>query len=1163
MATHSPLQNALKILRLALAPDRVSCADADCFAVSQDLWPRNILRMYHGQAPTQPAAVVWPQDVAEIQQVLAWANAHSVSVVAYGAGSGVVGGTTVAAHQVVIDLKRMQRVCEIDIPGRTCTAESGIMGELLERQLQRAGMSQGHFPSSIYCSTLGGWLATRSAGQASCRYGKIEDQVLGGVVVLGDGRVAKQIARPGLSPLFAGLMGNEGVLGIWAQATLRIHPLPEAKAFLAFDFPDLERALLAARCMLLEGLTPSILRIYDPLDTLLHRDTHGPRRRRDRGPSWSAALGAFLPNVVSYVGDRLSQQCRCIIITEGAQAVVNHDAQRIADIAQTYAGRAQGQAPARAWYNKRYAVSYRMSNVFRAGVAVDTMEVAAPWECLIPVYAAVKRAGLACGAQVMAHFSHMYLEGGSIYFTYAMPAAGGEAAYDRLWEATLNAAIDHGANVSHHHGVGQLKSAALRRAWGDYGAALSSLRRACDPNQILNPATLAMHSLAKAGVAAASPEAGPHARWMVARPEDTIGDLEALLARHGQTLGWTAALFPEACVLESTRRGRLWRINPQLGVIEPLVMGVDANLERTTHTFAAAPRAAQGPDLLATLLENSVTRIWVRTQKVAIHTWHAYMPRAAALANAQHLVQHPLAERLQCTMRWRGDGTVELFLTSDHEHPAHAELVRQLLPDASLHLGPWPHLEPCPDNAVRLAATWIEARTHWSAQFEAESEAFMWVDPAGMLGFIDARTQARMLQNGRCDHFFDDGITHNAPVATQVPHVQKPGNDTPVSDPAPPPQKEVAAESFAKPSAIACQAHRAALENCTFCPKLCRFACPVATATGNEANIPRQMMLATRLSAKRQRALTPSVAATLYTCVDCRGCRTFCDHDNDVSTTLQQARASLWGTDLVPLAVRRVCETLAARGAMPDSDASACVASLPRSDGERTALFLGCQNEIASIPAAQGALALTQASHGDTRLIDGGAQCCGHPLLRWGHKEAFMAHASRFAASLPRQLQLLVVDDPGCAYTLGTLYAEVAHVAMPEVTWAAKLLPAHAVAPVAGEHALHDSCFATRWLDQATLRETYVPKSRVLPSVVEGESGCCGGMLLPFYDLEMADNVSRQRVADIVGNSARRIVSPSPTCSRRLRQVQAPVDDLFALWHRSCDVPPGEGANIV
>jgi Fe-S oxidoreductase len=362
---------------------------------------------------------------------------------------------------------------------------------------------------------------------------------------------------------------------------------------------------------------------------------------------------------------------------------------------------------------------------------------------------------------------------------------------------------------------------------------------------------------------------------------------------------------------------------------------------------------------------------------------------------------------------------------------------------------------------------------------------------------------------------------------------------------------------------VACQSHRAALDNCTFCPKLCRFACPVATATGNEANIPRQMMLATRLSVVRQRTLTPSVSRTLYSCVDCRGCRTFCDHDNDVSMTLQQARAELWNTDFVPPAVRRVCESLASSGAVPGSEPSALAGSLSKSEGEHTALFLGCQNDVASIPAARGAHALAQACYGATRLIDGGSQCCGHPLLRWGHKAAFIAHASRLAASLPRHLQRLVVDDPGCAYTLGTLYQDVANVAMPDVTWAADLLPAHAVASALGEHALHDACFATRWLKKPTLRETFVPQSCVPGSVLEGESGCCGGMLLPFYDLKTANSVASQRVTDLIGDSTRRIVSPSPTCSRRLRSVYASVDDLLAIWHRSLGTVAGEGANIV
>ena len=138
---------------------------------------------------------------------------------------------------------------------------------------------------------------------------------------------------------------------------------------------------------------------------------------------------------------------------------------------------------------------------------------------------------------------------------------------------------------------------------------------------------------------------------------------------------------------------------------------------------------------------------------------------------------------------------------------------------------------------------------------------------------------------------------------------------------------------------------------------------------------------------------------------------------------------------------------------------------------------------------------------------------------------------------------------------LGTLYREVARVDMPDVAWVADLVPPHAISPALSEHALHDACFATRWLKKPTLRAVYAPKSAAPHAILEGESGCCGGMLLPFYDPATADAVARRRVAELTGTTARRIVSPSPTCSRRLRQVQAPVDDLLALWHRGTSGP--------
>lgn len=1133
MSSASHVAHAVAALGAALPPGRCSTDAADLFAVSQDLWPRNVLRLYHGRAAVLPAAVVWPQSTLEVQQIVCWALEHRIALVPYGGGSGVVGGTTVGALQVVVDMKRMHRLVTVDADGLVFTAESGIMGELLERQLQRAGFSQGHFPSSIYCSTLGGWLATRSAGQASCRYGKIEDQVVGGVAVLGDGSIVEQSARPTLSPTFCALTGNEGVLGIWTQATVRMHPLPEHRAFLAFDFPDLARALDATRAMLLEGLSPSVLRIYDPLDSLLHRDTHSRREHRDRGPSWSAAVGAYWPQLVGGVGERIAKQCRCIAIYEGATAWVTYAAARMEAIARGHGAQARGPQPAQAWYDKRYAVSYKMSNVFRAGVAVDTMEVACQWHQIIPVYHAVKRAGLRCGAQVLAHFSHLYSEGGSIYFTYAFPASRGESAYDTLWEVVLSAAMENGANVSHHHGVGQLKSAALQRLYGDGGAALHAQRRAFDPQRVLNPATLAMHRATRPPLPKADAPCDRQTRMARVDPTDTLAAVEARLAHLDQTLGAAAALFGQMTVLAAARAELLWRVNPQLDIVESLLMGVDAAIGRAEHLFTPAPRAAQGPDLRHELLQHAVQQLWLRTEALpAPQAWRATVAWNEGVRVAQHISQHAMAHGLMVSLAGMDAQAVQVTVQSRHPHPEHAALVLDMLPHAEatahFHGEPWPSVA----KATRISLAWAELRACLATMATLPRIAIPWIDSVGGVVIVGWEDDAFQMPSTLAPYTHE--VTHTPPLSR-----------TPCQAPtAGPPLAVAAALGWALPPD---HPKRAALDNCTYCPKLCRFSCPVPSATGNEATIPRQMMLVTRLDVARQRALSPEAARTLYSCVDCRGCRTFCDHDNDVATALIHTRQDLWQTELVPRPVRQVCEHLSSTGAMPAVDPTArlATAGVP---GSRTTLFFGCQNHGASQSAMEAAHALAQQTHGGVRIAYGSGHCCGHALYRWGARDAFAAHARAFAKGLPPGTVDLIVDDPGCAYAFDTLYRQVADVAMPQVHWVPDLLPRVGWTDALHDYALHDACFGTRWLGRPPLRQILALKKHAPGSILEGEAGCCGGMLLPFFDADVAVQVARARVADVQAGAGHRIVSPSPTCSRRLRHVHAPVDDLVAVW---------------
>lgn len=245
--TTSPLPPSLT---RALPEVRTSTDPADRVAYARDLWPRHHLAVRAGNvAAHRPAGIVWPTSTEEVARIVRWANETETPIVPFGAGSGVCAGVLPSEKMIVVDLKRMAKVRRLDGPARTLDVEAGHMGLPLEEELERKGFTLGHFPSSILCSTVGGWVAARSAGQCSGKYGKIEDMVLALECVTGAGEIVTlrhRTSGPNLIPL---VVGSEGTLAIVTSATLRIHRAPTTRAFAAYSFPTTKHGWEAMRAM--------------------------------------------------------------------------------------------------------------------------------------------------------------------------------------------------------------------------------------------------------------------------------------------------------------------------------------------------------------------------------------------------------------------------------------------------------------------------------------------------------------------------------------------------------------------------------------------------------------------------------------------------------------------------------------------------------------------------------------------------------------------------------------------------------------------------------------------------------------------------------------------------------------------------------------------------
>jgi alkyldihydroxyacetonephosphate synthase len=535
------LQRELEVI---FGARRVSMRQVDLETYSRDMWPRLLLAHRDGTPPPhRPHAVVWPEHVREVVAVVKLARDHGLPIVPYGGGSGVCGGAVPIRGGITVDTKRMQQLRSVRSDELICDVEGGLSGERFERELARRGYTFGHFPSSIYCSTVGGWLATRAAGQLSTKYGKVEDRVVGLTVVTGRGEVIdtdgpnRALRGPSWTQL---IVGSEGTLGLILSARLRVAPAPQLRVFRGYEVDDIATGLGAIRRVLQKGLRPAVVRLYDELDTLINSFSHHdasaepvdampapvppiatgalpawpgePERGDDgivdrlialakskvtRGNVMHTALGhsALVNKLADTVAGRLARRgCRMVIGLEGSRIRTEVEAALTFAELESAGARDRGEEPGWAWLRHRYAVSYRMSPVFRDGAFVDTMEVASSWSLLPDLYRSV-RAAIGRHAVVMAHFSHAYADGCSIYFTFAGTADTTQAAerlYDSIWRDGIETTTRVGGTISHHHGVGLLKAPYMVGEHREAMAIFEAAKLSLDPDGIFNPGKMGL-----------------------------------------------------------------------------------------------------------------------------------------------------------------------------------------------------------------------------------------------------------------------------------------------------------------------------------------------------------------------------------------------------------------------------------------------------------------------------------------------------------------------------------------------------------------------------------------------------------------------------------------------------------------------------------------------
>ncbi len=485
-------------LERAVTADQVTVDRLDRLVHARGKSIRDLVRQRRGEMPRVPDVVVYPGDEDEVTAVLKAALAADAVVIPFGGGSSISGSLEAPAGEsrpvISVDTGRLDRVLAIDSDSRLARVQAGVFGPHLEEQLRAQGYTLGHYPDSFTHSTLGGWIATRSSGMQSDRYGDIADLTRGLRVITPSGTlITRPVPASSTGPSVREMvLGSEGRLGIITEATVHVRRLPESRQILGYLFPTFVAGLAAMRDIAASECSVSVTRVSDAAETQFSFATRKHSSLFEK--LQSKALTTYLRR---RLGFDLNQMCLSFIGFEGSEGHVAEQRKAVGKIVKRHGGLCVGSGPGALYDQKKFDTPYIRDFLLDRGVAADVSETAMPWSRLTPVYDAVVAAGHGAFAQLgvegylMCHLSHSYHGGACLYFTFAFqPNPGSEmlAEYDVVKSAIQQAFVDNGATLSHHHAVGTEHARWLGQDISAPGVAMiEALFAGTDPGRNLNP----------------------------------------------------------------------------------------------------------------------------------------------------------------------------------------------------------------------------------------------------------------------------------------------------------------------------------------------------------------------------------------------------------------------------------------------------------------------------------------------------------------------------------------------------------------------------------------------------------------------------------------------------------------------------------------------------
>ena len=459
---------------------------------------RDLIRVRTSAFPRAVDVVVYPANEAEVRLIVDAVVAADAVLIPFGGGSNIAGSLEPLPAEtrtvISLDLGRLRLVTSIDAEAGLAVIQAGAQGPDLEKQLNDKGWTIGHFPDSFTHSTVGGWVATRSSGMQSDKYGDIADIARGLHVARPDGLL---VLRP-LPSTSSGpsvremILGSEGRLGVITEVTAQVHRIPAKRDVYAYFFPNWDAGIKTMQQISESDAAPSITRISDANETGFSLATSKDRKGLDK-----FMAGTALPKIMEAKwGKDLSNICISFIGYEGSPEHADRQRKLTEKIIRKHDGITfVGTGPGILYDQKKFDTPYLRDFLLDMGAAGDVSETAAPWSKLNQVhdaaYAAAQKAYDEIGIKgwIMSHMSHSYHSGACLYFTFAFVFKNDPIAeYNLVKNAIQQSFVDNHATISHHHGVGVEHSPWLEDDISAEGVVvMNALFAGVDPGSNFNP----------------------------------------------------------------------------------------------------------------------------------------------------------------------------------------------------------------------------------------------------------------------------------------------------------------------------------------------------------------------------------------------------------------------------------------------------------------------------------------------------------------------------------------------------------------------------------------------------------------------------------------------------------------------------------------------------